>query len=725
MKLSLKKHLVALLALTGLLAGTAGAFQVPAAKLVRRGADPGGSPRPAPDARNVPLRTSLYFELEPSTTQGPKPDPQSVAVNLQPDGGDAELLRPGERFAHGVSGWLRKQGEKSLAVYIDPGAALKRQTRYVVRVSTLTGGRQLEAGSWSFTTAAAPSVHKLNVQLDLATKPVQWHGHFFSGICNVIFCSQAANYGPTYKLMAEARKQHPLAWSLQRDFWLTGFDFRPPGPFFPSNLPNIVHERETRRITAIEPHPDQAVLRVEDFFGHQQYGIASNRPVSADYHPGDEVLVADGINNARTKVIGADDAAHTVTVAPFAAPSGGWKIAYDGPLPTHEDLDAPGLFPPGGCYLRKFNPSGTACYYWGRLDKEWDLAVRRYGRRVLPNFADAPGALPLNAAFADHRLDGKRSRRVETLCRAHGGKGSPCDFVSIHSYNYSNMMAAKLAKAKEMALEIDPDYYKALWIDSHECCPNWMPPPDAAATDMYLGDGYFPAWCMDVVHRQLLRAQRDPRYAYGETILTVWPPPTNFAALNAVSRNVRVEADAEHPAKTVTIPMPIFHALNLMSDLGLGGDKYWVLPTQTIGDHMLGGFASQDPRGTIRVLLYAHDPQDLQSRSEDTFEVALDLSVPGWHGPANVTEYRIDRSNNSPFSKIKSLLAEQSATHPTTNPLAVADYPAAAIQRIQGACECRPTSNSKCPPSSDGHLHLEASVCGNGCNFLVISKPAQ
>ena len=32
----------------------------------------------------------------------------------------------------------------------------------------------------------------------------------------------------------------------------------------------------------------------------------------------------------------------------------------------------PGLFPPGGCYLRKFNPVGTPCFYWGRLDKEWD-----------------------------------------------------------------------------------------------------------------------------------------------------------------------------------------------------------------------------------------------------------------------------------------------------------------------------------------------------------------
>ncbi len=127
--------------------------------------------------------------------------------------------------------------------------------------------------------------------------------------------------------------------------------------------------------------------------------------------------------------------------------------------------------------------------------------------------------------MADRRLDGKRSRRVEDLCRAHDGKGSPCDFISIHSYNRSEMMAAKLIRAKEMALEIDPDYYRDLWVNSHESCPDWMPPPDEAAADSYLGNGYFPTWCADVVHRQLLQAADDPRYAYGETILTVWPPP--------------------------------------------------------------------------------------------------------------------------------------------------------------------------------------------------------
>jgi hypothetical protein len=165
--------------------------------------------------------------------------------------------------------------------------------------------------------------------------------------------------------MAAARKRHPHAWSFQRDFWLTGTEYRPAG-FFPTNLPNIVRERETRRIAALEPREGSILLRLEDIFGHEQYGVPGGRPVGADYHPGDEVLIADGVHDALTKVIAADSGVGTVTVAAVGTPSGGWKIAYDGPLPEREDPDAPGLFPPGGCYLRKFKPHGTPCYYWVR-----------------------------------------------------------------------------------------------------------------------------------------------------------------------------------------------------------------------------------------------------------------------------------------------------------------------------------------------------------------------
>ena len=320
-------------------------------KLAERLPDPHGSPRPA-NAGDVPVRTSIYFELEGLPgAKGGDVSASSVSVSLQPAGGAvAELLRGG-RFAEGCRGWLEPkqdlQGKKALAVYIEPGASLKAATTYEVVVAAGVADKPASsaaAGRWSFTTETAQAVHRLNFALDLTSDPVRWHGRFFSGICNVLFCTQAANYAPTYDLMAEARKQHPNAWSFQRDFWMTGTEFRPQG-FFPVNLPNIVRERETRRIAAIESRDEGILLRVEDFFGHRQYGIADGRPVGEDYHPGDEVLIADGAHDARTKVIAADSAAGTVTVAPFPAPEGGWKIAYEGPLPAVKTRTRRGFSP--------------------------------------------------------------------------------------------------------------------------------------------------------------------------------------------------------------------------------------------------------------------------------------------------------------------------------------------------------------------------------------------
>jgi Glycosyl hydrolases family 39 len=814
-------------------------------KLVERAPDPHGAPRPARDARNVAVRTSLYLELElPGPDKTGDVNPDSVAVSLQAEGGaPIELLAAGRRFAHGASGWLRPKqdlgGNKSLAVYIEPGAALEPLKGYTVRVAAGVSNKPdptADAGSWSFTTEAAARAQAARFAIDLKREPVTWHGRFFSGICNVIFCTEAAGYGPTYDLMAEARKQHPRAWSLERHFWLSGTEDR-PRPFLPVNLPNIVRERETRRIAGLLERGVNVVLQLEDLFGHEQYGIAPNRPVGDDYHAGDEVLISDGAHDARTKVIAADSAAHTVTVARIAAPPGGWKTAYDAALPTRENPDAPGLFPAGGCYLHKLKPHGTACYYWGRLDKEWDLAVRRYRRRVMANFADAPGdlardgrswttvkdyaqwhdvartvaghiidrygadalgftwsifnepdlgglfwrgdwnelqtyydyttdailrafedrgydstkvfigglelggifgtnlrlreflahcspaahaegALARNAAYADERLNGRCSRREEALCRGHDGKGSPCDFISIHSYNRAELMAAKLKKAKDVALEIDPVYYRTLWVNSHEACPDWMPPPDEAATDSYLGNGYFATWCVDVARRQLDQAARDPRYAYGETILTVWPPPRNFAGLNAVTRMIQVDDNSDGRSdRTVTVPMPIFHVLGLLSELG---DRYWVLPEQILGGHTVSGFASKDDRGAVRILLYAHHAQDTQSRSESSFDISIVLSGLAWEGAARVTEFRFDRDHNSPFRLARALRDRAAGREAVDLVLALSAYSPAEVAQIQKLCACRASQPAAQARVAAERLDLTTHVAGNGCVFLTI-----
>ena len=191
------------------------------AKLVERPPDPHGSPRPFREAKDVPVRTSLYLELAaPPGAKASEANPDSVSVSLRPDEGAAvELLGPGRRFAAGALGWLKPKsdlsGARSLAVYIEPPGPLRPATRYTATVRAALGGAKSgapsNAGTWSFTTEAADPSHRLAFSLDLAAEPVRWHGRFFSGLCNVIFCSQAANYGPTYDLMDSAHKEHPNA----------------------------------------------------------------------------------------------------------------------------------------------------------------------------------------------------------------------------------------------------------------------------------------------------------------------------------------------------------------------------------------------------------------------------------------------------------------------------------------------------------------------------------
>ena len=248
-------------------------------QLLKRNPDPYGYPRPAPAATDVPVGTSFFIQLgfqDKNTTDAVLAD--SVVVRLRSsDSDEVELLSSGERFADGYTGSIApsRNPPSALAINIDGGRALRPGTTYTVSVQArsrsggvLTGDK----GSWQFTTADNEKSHELQFAVDLSDKPVIWKGGFFTGFCKPSFCTSASNRIPGYELMQSIRRDSPRAWSLQRDFSPTSTGHQPE--FLNWSHPNVVRERETRRIVSIEPQDDGVLLRVEDFFGHEQYGIA-------------------------------------------------------------------------------------------------------------------------------------------------------------------------------------------------------------------------------------------------------------------------------------------------------------------------------------------------------------------------------------------------------------------------------------------------------------------
>ena len=166
--------------------------------------------------------------------------------------------------------------------------------------------------------------------------------------------------------------------------------------------------------------------------------------------------------------------------------------------------------------------------------------------------------------------------------------------------------------------------------------------------------------------------------------------------------------------RQVTVPMPIFHALGLLSEMG---DRYWVLPDRQVGGHVVAGFASR-AGDTLRLLLYTHHAQDTQSRSDAAFDVTLDLAGLGWTGPARVHEYRFDRDHNSYFRQGRALRTPPPTSfQEALNPHA---YSRAEVEQIQALAECRELPQRPTLRAPDGRLRLTARVAGNGLNFLVI-----
>ncbi len=249
-----------------------------------------------------------------------------------------------------------------------------------------------------------------------------------------------------------------------------------------------------------------------------------------------------------------------------------------------------------------------------------------------------------NLVCTDSRFDGLRSSRVEALCAAHGNKGCPFDYYSIHPYRHAREAHELVKWGWDRVHALPTTFYDEFQVNCHETGPDWMPQKDPAALNVFAASGYFSTWGADFFQRLLADAMLDPRRARGETTLTTWGFNWNFAdGTQSVASVMRVDADGDGTQDDVAAAGNYFFrfvelaarmshhvaALDAVEDAGL----------------RIGGWRSVEAHGD-RILLYSHDRLDPDHREDGGHQVVLNLSNLRFP-EVDVTEYRLDRDHGT------------------------------------------------------------------------------
>jgi hypothetical protein len=302
----------------------------------------------------------------------------------------------------------------------------------------------------------------------------------------------------------------------------------------------------------------------------------------------------------------------------------------------------------------------------------------------------------VNAAVADRSLDGRRSRRVEALAKAQRGRGSPCDFISLHQYKHSAAAWQQLRDARATALAIDAGFFRDLALTCFESDPDWNPTRDPATRDMFFGNGFWPAWAADWTRRALEAAQEDRSFTRHEALLTVWPLDRDLAGLPTLSlvldranddvagREAGGAANRDATAaRPATVPKDILRFLELGGWMGTrlflikgpgikgpGIDGAGLPGAGTDGARapnpsaapeddplapVLAGFGSVAGDEAF-ALVYGHDPRDPENRDPHEWLTTLTLdSFP--FAAAEQTLFAIDADHASPFQVARALFS--------------------------------------------------------------------
>ena len=816
---------------------------------LRRNVWPGAvtvSPRPAPGGLGAPLRTTLFFELDAGTDAAGAPDPIDAAtlrVVVVAGREERELLRAGA-FTLRATGRLFPAGTSGnplapfepLAVYVVPAEPLAAATTCEVRIDARSASGVLlasDAARWSFTTRAAPDDTPVQLRGDV-TRAVHFDHRVFSGTLKPNFDTSALfEQVPTYELLRAVAgpPPSPAAGPLQRDWPLCGDYFT--NAFFDGD-PNLVRERETRRITRIVvvdagggPGRElpELELAVADLPERELYGIEPDRPLAPDYPVGCAVLLADDERSESGRIVAVDESRRTVRVRAQAA-----DLHVFEPPPTSPDSPStPGHFPQKLTRLVKLDPPGTPVYWFGRLDHEWDLVHSRFGRRLVVGFDRTPCDLSASGvpnrvegpkswrewhdvaraitshlierygrdcldfywsvfnepdlrpifwakddvlllrfydvtvdailrAFEEHELPSDQvkvgglelgalapqpellvkflehcsprgpernavanepaSQRVRALVSNNDGRGSPCDFVSLHEYKHAGFAIEQLKWARRTALSIDPDFFERLAVVSFETDPDWNPTRDPATRAMFLGNGFWPAWAADWTRRAIAAAFADPAFARHEALLTVWPLDRNLSGIPTLS-TLLDERRADGLTRRVTIPKDVLHFL---ACLGWMGTDYFLLepaaarrdgadaPAEAAGGPELFGFGSH-AGDELSLLIGAHAPLDPENRDAHLRRVELSLDhVPFERGVLDC--YALDADHATIWPLVRDRLFD-----PPRH-----SFTPAEIEALQRAARFEPIERNRPLEFRDGALHLTLDLPPNGLRFFRIRR---
>ena len=733
------------------------------------------APRPHRNATQITPYTTIYFEVTVPTTNPAEHlvDPNSVTATITRTGGSAVTMISGNQtWAPGYSGQVIPSftdGTRTgYGFYTVPATPLLPSSTYTIRVQATTlGGLPIDGttSNWPFTTRRSLGGSTLALDVDASAATLEWEGRFYSGMLKPNFdTSRTFDQEPVYRMIDEARADAPDFFEHQRD-WPLFSDYWSGGGYFDGN-PNLVRERESRRIVGIVDEATQTELTLADLVEGTLYGIAPGRRLSEDYAEGDQVLVCDREKSEVATVLTVRSGQNKLIVSKLQTPAASWILDYQGSRPG-DNPDTPGNFPYPLGTLRKLSPPGTPVYYWARLDDEWDQhvahgrkphvnfestsvelcrsgllngthggdcadlpkdwlqwhgvvravvdhVVDRYGPGVAdwywvignepnhnqfwrgtddeflayydhtanailhalesrgidmgrvrlggpeaggsadpvgyvshllyhgsPTAVDpSPGFEERNWACLEPRLDGLRSTRVQAICDA-GGHGTPIDFLTIHCYKRAADSADSLIQLRRRSLEIDAATYHHLPMNSHETTPDWVTSRDPGGREMYRWGGYFSSWGGDFFRRMLDEGMTDPRKRAGETTLTTWPYHYNMYGTPSVAGQLRIDEDGDGDEDRVdAVPVPFFHFAHLAATMS---HTLAPLPTTVDAGVTISGWRSVETHGE-KLLLYAHDVFDAESREPGGWDVTLrlrNLRFP----MVEVTEYRLDNDH--------------------------------------------------------------------------------